>query len=368
MGKMHPRYAKTEIFNRIRWVNNFRIVFGSIFFIGLILMNVSRVILPEPTFVLVLVGLFILFYAILTYYYLETQKPTLNELILLSVFLGVVDLIFITAFVYFSGGFESPYFVFYLLVLTAVLVSAPYFPKAVFLGAAATAVFYDSILFLTAYGMIPYYSRRGEVFSLLDIQVRQSMVNSILVPAVIFFFSLGVFMVEKFLEKERQDLKAKIESDRSFETKVTALSSVYWTLTHVLRPEPMLSQALSKTLEALGLSSGMICLVDPRKGLTCRTKQGVSQEIVYNFEGKKIVEVAESLPNLKGIIVGNEVIHNISIRKLFFRNKALGLLVLFGKEGEEWLDPKLNVCLDALADEIAAAIYYGKIFKTLKTA
>lgn len=363
---MQIRYTKSEITNRVHWVNFFRVIFGSIFFAGLVLMNAFHVSLPAPTVVLTLIGLFILFYAMLTYYYLKTQKPSLNEIVFLSVFLGIVDILFITAFVYFSGGYDSPYFAFYLLVLATVPVVTPYFIQSVFLWAAVATALYELIITATMSNQIPYYMRGVGISYMTEHQERISVISAFAIPTIIVLFSLGVYALGRVLESERQKLWQEMAEAKGLDKKIVALSSAYWTFTHVFKPEIMLNQALDKILEALGLSLGMVMLLDRQNNLACRVCRNVPREVIDSFHGKSLKQAAETPPNLKGIVIGGEVIRNIVVRSLVFHNRSIGLLVLFEKEGEERIDARLKEPLDAVADEMASAIYYGKLLRRLK--
>jgi hypothetical protein len=316
--------------------------------------------------VLMLIGIAILFYATLTFYYLATQKPALSEIIFLSVFLGVVDIVFITAFVYFSGGIESPYFVLYLLVLSTVLVSSPYYPQAVFLWTAFAALFYDAMVLLTMFDLIPFYSRSAEVTALGPQYVRISQMSLLLIPLLLFFFSFWTYTVMKLLQRERGELETEVESEKKYEKMLAAFTAVLWVLTHVFRLDTMLGKALDKLLGALGLSSGLVLLVDKQNKLVCLAEQGVPPVVVDIFHGKNARQAEVTPANLKGILFGEDVIRNLAVKKIVFRQKQLGILVLFGKEGEEWWVPKFEAQLASVTDEMGVAINYGKMFRQLK--
>jgi hypothetical protein len=130
----------------------------------------------------------------------------------------------------------------------------------------------------------------------------------------------------------------------------------------------MLAQALEKLLEALGLSAGMIMLADPKKGLSCVAKQGVPAELPAAFAGRRLEGLTTEPVNLKGIVIGGEVIRHTAVMTLAFHHRRLGALVLFVKEGEETLDQKVVPVLEALADELAAAIFYSRLMGRLRTA
>jgi hypothetical protein len=362
----HLKYSKNELLNRVYWVNNFRIVFGFFFFVGLMLLNAFRIVLPVNIVALIMLGIAVLVYGALSFLYLSTQKPALTEIIFISVFLGIIDIVVITVFVYFSGGYESPYFVFYLLALTSVSLGVPFLTFSVFLMAVAASVFYDAMIFLTVFHWIPFYSKTQELSMLGAQDVYLSYASAIFIPIIILFFSFGIYLMVRFMESMRQELEDKVEEEKSIEKIIASLSQVYWILTHVLRLDEMLDKALHKLLEILKINSGMILLIDQKKGLVCRASHDVPAAVCHNFEGKTFKEVSELPANLKGFVWGAEALHNWSIRKLVFHNKPQGLLVFFGKEGEAWIDPRFKEPLDALADELAAAIYYGKLFKKFK--
>lgn len=362
----HARYSKNEIHERVFWVNNFRLFFGLAFFVGLILMNALSVSLSVDVLLLIMVGIAILVYSLLSFAYLSTQRPALNELVFFSVFLAMIDMVVITIFVYFSGGYESPYFVFYLLALTTVVMGIPYLIFSVFLLAATASIFYDLMIFFTSFeGVLPFYSRlHGRTF-LTGQDVYLSCLSAFIIPAVIFFFAAGFYAIAKFMENIRQESDNRIDAEKNVERTISSFSQVYFILTHVFKLDEMLNQALGKLLEILNLNSGLVLVLDAEKKLVSVASHNVPRGVIDNFEGKPFKEMGDLPPNLKGIVLGGELIHNWSLWKLIFHDKPQGLLVFFGKEGETWIDPRYKDSLDAIADEMASAIYYGGLFKKL---
>jgi len=359
---MQVRFSKAEIIDRIIWVNLFRIAFGCFFFFGLVVLNLFDIYLASPTFVLVLIGIFILMYAGLTHYYLVTQKTVLAELVFLTVFLTAVDLFCITGFIYFSGGIESPYVPLYILILASVPVSMPQLPYAVFFWAFGAALLYDAVIILTYFDLIPFYSRQAIVVALGQANLRLSVFSCFLAPAIDFFFAFAAFSASSYIHDQRAKLEVEMARETELGKKAQGFAEVHWILTHVLKPEAMLNQALKKLLEVLHLSSGLILTLEPREGLACRARQGVPPELMSVFIGKSLKEAAVHPANLKEIVVAGEAIQNIFNRKLIFHKKELGLLVIFGKEGEEWLEPRMAAPLDAIVDEVGAAVFYSKFF------
>ena len=363
---MQVRFSKAEIIGRSYWVNLFRLAFGSLFFIGLLVMNIFGVFLASPTIVLFLIGMFILFYAVLTHYYLISQKPMLNEAVFLAIFLTAADLLCITGFVYFSGGVESAYVPLYLLILASVPISMPQLQYAIFVWTTTAAVLYDAMLLLTYFDLVPFYSRQAVVRAMGPFDLRLSLVSCFLIPAIYFFFAIAAYAASQYIHGQRAKLEDEMAKESELGKQAQGFAGVHWVLTHVLRPEATLNQALKKLLEVLRLSSGMILTLEPRKGLVCRARQGVSPELVAVFEGKALKEVATKPDNLEEIVIAGEAIQNIFSQKLVFHKKALGLLVIFGKEGEVWLDPKLVASLEATVDEVGAAIFYSRFLRYLR--
>ena len=366
---MEVKYSKTEILNRVTWANHFRIIFGSIFFVGLIVMNTLGIFLREPTIVLVLIGLSILFYSLLSYYYLTTQKPSLGETIFLSVFLGAVDMLAITVFVYFSGGPESPYFVFYLLILASALFSAPYFQQAVFIWAAIAALLYDVLLLLTIFKALPIYTRFAEIVDLNAPLARVALTNMFLIPALLFFFALGVYLVGRLIRQERLGLQQEIEAERTLEKKIAGFNQVHWLLTHVLNLDKLLVEVLARVLDILDLDSGLIMVTDQKGALVPKASKNIPPELLEVLRQQNLKQLDLTPANLKGIMIGNEMISHLTVRKLTFRDRRqLGLLLLLGREGEHWPGAKLNAALDSVIDELSAALYYNWLFKRIKVA
>jgi hypothetical protein len=365
MAQMHARYSKNEIHERITWINNFRLFFGLAFFVGLILLNAFNVALSLDVLILVLIGIAIMVYSLLCFAYLATQKPALNELTFFAVFLALIDMFVITTFVYFSGGYESPYFVFYLLGLTTIVMGIPYLTASVFLLAGAASVFYDLMIFFTNFQALPFYSRLHGRVTLTPPDAQLGLINALIVPIVIFFFAVGFYAIAKFMENTRLENDNKLDAEKNVEKTLSAFGQVYFVLTHVFKLDEMLNQALKKLLEILKLKSGMILTLDPQKKLVCAANHGVQRGVIDNFVHKPFKEMSELPANLKGIVLGGEFIHNWSSWKLVFHGKPQGLLIFFGAEGEAWIDARYKDALDAVAEEMSAAIYYGSLFKKL---
>lgn len=363
---MEVRYSKAEVLSRVAWANHFRIIFGSIFFFGLIVMNSLGIFLREPTIVLVLIGLAVLFYALLSYYYLTTQRPSLGETIFLSVFLGVVDMLAITVFVYFSGGADSPYFVFYLLVLAAKLISTPYFPQAVFLWAAVAAFCYDALLLLLLTGFLPVYARGAEIVGLTPAVAHSITTNFFLIPAVLFFFALGVYLIGQVTRQERLTLQSELEGEKELEKKLAAFGQVNWLLTHMFSLDTMLNDVLAKLLDILDLGSGLIMITDQKGALVPKAAKNVPPELLAVFSRQNLKQLDISPANLKGIMIDNDVIHHLMLKKLAFQKRSLGLLVLFCREGEHCPNAKLSAALEPIVDELSVTLYYARLFRRVK--
>lgn len=363
---MHARYSKNEIHERIFWVNNFRLFFGLAFFVLLIGLNAFCVNLSVDVLLLIMIGIAILVYSLLSFAYLSAQKPALNELVFFSGFLAMLDMAVITIFVYFSGGYQSPFFVFYLLALTTVVMGIPYMTFSVFLLAGAAAVFYDLMIFFTNYDrVLPFYSRLLGRTPLTDQDVLFSTLSAAIIPLIIFFFAAGFYAIARFMENVRLENDSRIDAEKEAEKSLAAFSQVFFVLTHVFKQPEMLSRALAKLLEVLNLHSGLVLVVDRDRKLALGAAASVPKGVIDNFVGKSFREMEDLPPNLKGIVLGGELIHNWSLHKLIFHNKPQGLLVFFGKEGESWIDPRYKESLEAVADEMASAVYYSNLFKKL---
>jgi hypothetical protein len=363
---MEVKYSKAEILNRVAWANHFRIIFGSIFFVGLIIMNTLGIFLREPTVVLVLIGISILFYSLLSYYYLTTQKPSLGEVIFLSFFLGLVDVVAITVFIYFSGGADSPYFAFFLLILASKLVSTPYFQQVVFVWAAIAAACYDGLLLLLLTGLLPVYGRNAMMIGLTPAMERSIVTNMFLIPALLFIFALGVYLIGRVSRQERLELQEELDGEKELEKKIASFSQVYWTLTHVFNLDNMLSEVLDKVLEILGHGSGLIMVTDQKGGLVPKASKNVPPQLLEAFRQQNLKQLDISPANLKGIMIDDEVISNLLLKKLLFQKRPLGLLVIFCREGERCPNAKLQAALEPVVDELSAALYYGKLLRRVK--
>ncbi|MCU0640494.1 MAG: hypothetical protein MUC35_00200 [Candidatus Margulisbacteria bacterium] len=357
------KYSKAEIISRVTWANHFRIIFGSIFFVGLLVMNIMGVFLSEPTVVLIMIGLAILFYALLGFYYLQTQRPSLGETVFLSVFLGMIDMVAITTFVYFSGGAESPYFVFYLLVLATGIVSSPYFPQAVFLWAGLAAVLYDAMVLLIMNGALPYYTRNAEIGQLTELFFRQANTTLFMTPAITILFALGVFLVSLVNRRERGLMQGELEEEKALEKKMAGFNQVYWALTHILSLDKMLGEVLEKILQLLDLNSGLIMTCDQYGDKSRQIAHKVPPELTAMFNCQNLKKMEISPANLKGVMINDVLIASVLFKRLVFHDRLVGMMVLFVREGEHTPGAKLNAALDAAADELAAALYYERLLK-----
>lgn len=363
---MYPRYSKAEIIDRYYWTNNFRIILGIAFFAIFILFNFFRVDLPENIYVLMLIGLFILFYGLLTYYYLKAQNVSLNEIIFLSTFLVIMDLLCLTVFVYFSGGHQSLAFIGYFLVVAVVPFWAPYIIFSPLFWALFSAFLYDGLLLLVATKAIPFIALHQGVTSLGPADIKGISVNAITIPTVLILFAIGEIMILKYMRSERAGLEERLDHEKEVEKRYASFSSVFWILTHALGTRQMLKEALDKLLEILSLRSGMILLLDPKKGAVSNATRGIPEEMVQAIRGKQVKEIDDIFANLQGIFVGKEFIQKELIKKLVFHGKTMGFLILFSKEDSLRVSSDLRDMLDAVADEMAAAVYYGKLFRRIR--
>jgi hypothetical protein len=282
-----------------------------------------------------------------------------NEAIFLAIFLTAADLLCITGFVYFSGGVESAYVPLYLFILISIPITMPQFQYGIFVWTLTATFLYDAMLLMTYFDLVPFYSRHTVVLAMGPANLRLSLISCFLTPAIFLFFAVAVYIGAGYLRGQRARLEEEVARETELGKQVQGFAEVHSILTHVFTPEKMLNQTLKKLLEVLHLSSGLILTLEPRGGLVCRSRQGVPAELVQVFQGKSLKAAAGNRENLKEIVVAGESIQNISSRKLIFHRRELGLLVLFGKEGEPWLEPKLAAQLQALVDEIGAAVFYS---------
>ncbi|MBN2057851.1 MAG: hypothetical protein JW782_03540 [Candidatus Saganbacteria bacterium] len=363
---MLPRYTKTEIIDRVYWMNNFRLLLGGSFFVILVIQNIFCVRLSENVFVLMLLGLGILFYSLLTYYYLRTQKISLNEIIFLSTFLGIVDLIVMTLFNYFSGGPQSPYVIAYVLFIALVPFWSPYSAYGPLIWALLTIGLYESMLILVSLGVLPLVQIDGGL--IIDQQYLPKLchVNGIVLPIVLFCISLCEVFIIQYLGKERLNLESALNRERDVERKYSAFTSIFWTLTHVFNLDVMLKDALEKMLAVLGLHSGLIVLMDKKKVVRVGANMGVPEEFLSALRSKKIKEISDVLDNVQGIFLGKEFIQKELVRKLVFRRKTVGFFILFSHGEGLNITHDLEKMLEAVADEMAAAVYYGRLVRKVR--
>lgn len=364
---MYPRYTKAEIIDRYYWTNFFRIILGAAFFFILVLFNFFAIELSENILFLMVIGLFVLFYGLLTYYYLEKQKVALNEIIFLSTFLSIVDLIVVSVFVYLSGGHESLAFVGYFLFIAVVPFWAPYIPFSPLFWAVFASFLYDVMLLLTSGGVIPFYTLQKGASAVTPLIAKSIAINAVVVPTMLVGFALGEMMLLKYLRGRRAELEEELDHEKIVERRYASFSSVFWILTHVIRTSQMLTKALEKILEILSLKSGMILILDPKKGAVCSAITGIPDEVVKAVCGKQVKEINDIFSNLQGIFFGKEFIQKELIKKLVFHRRTVGFLILFSRGEGVHVSSELREMLDAVADEMASAIYYGKLLRRIRT-
>ncbi|MBN2058424.1 MAG: HAMP domain-containing histidine kinase [Candidatus Saganbacteria bacterium] len=130
-----------------------------------------------------------------------------QTLFLQSLFL-IFDILTVTFFIYISGGLESPYWFFYLvLIIISGFGVYSYTSFSVFLIAVFSAAFYLGLLVLTYYGIIPTY---GPTFSLSPQELLRSIINKAVFTTISFFlFAATIYYFSKLIVQHRYELAKK---------------------------------------------------------------------------------------------------------------------------------------------------------------
>ena len=197
MGKTEEKnyFPVMAICSGMQAINDFRLALGLFFLINFNILLFFRIYTNSGYELALLLGIYLFFYAFFTKYYLASQlEPAFGEIIFLSVFITILDLGIITAFIFFTGAAESPYALLYLLSLISIPLTFPYYLKSLFIWAFAASAAYLFMLFFTYSRLIlvlngysPNIERSPDVIRHLQI------VNGIGVPAIIFILAAAAY-------------------------------------------------------------------------------------------------------------------------------------------------------------------------------
>jgi hypothetical protein len=197
-------FSRGELTDRLLLVNNFRLVLGAVFFVYTFILLFLRVYFSPGTEAILFLGLYLFAYSFLTQYYLKSQKhPALVEVIFLSGFIMFLDLILVTAFVYFTGAGESPFFLFYAVNLVNAVFTIPYFLPSVFICWGIITFLYEGILLMVASGQLPAFPRFmvGQIGT--EVSWRITLTNAVGVPLILLGLAIVAYLLAKYLLVER---------------------------------------------------------------------------------------------------------------------------------------------------------------------
>ncbi|MBU1013905.1 MAG: PAS domain S-box protein [Bacteroidetes bacterium] len=121
-------------------------------------------------YVCILLGVIIIFYNSLGYFYVKKKGDAveLNKLVSIILFQILADIIIITGIIHFSGGVFSPYAFFYFFPIVAITLCLSDFPRFCYYSSATVNVSYVAMLFLEYFNVIPppeVYSELLEVYA-----------------------------------------------------------------------------------------------------------------------------------------------------------------------------------------------------------
>ncbi len=349
------------------WTNNFRLLLGMVFFINFTIMLFFKIYVNSGYEIALMLGLYFFVYAILSRYYLTMQMVfNLGELIFLSGFLAILDLLFVTGFVYFTGAAESPYFVLYLLNLAAVMIEFPYFPQSVFIWSLCATALYDSILFMTLMvhplftGFMPGSERAWPVV------YRLTLINGVGVPAMFFFFSGVAYYITGYVSRFRKNFEKMIVNELSAQEEIAALSNISWILTKVNDVNYMLQRILEETFKVLRISSGAVLLIEPNKHhYTGKVSICVPSPLMdYFFTHDPSARITDKDPGLKKILEQEKIQEHVIKPIMKPGGKQIGKIIFFARNNEGFSQRGLFL-LDSIINELSISLSYAMFCERL---
>lgn len=355
-------FSKQELIERLTWVNNFRFLLGLFFFINFTVLLFFRLYADPGYEAALIAGLFLFSYSFLVRYYLNSQKAiSLGEVVFLSVFLSVMDLVITSAFIYFTGAVESPHFILYLLNIISVILTFPYFPQAVIIAAAGGTFCYEVILWcqLTGYrsfvpGFTPGSERSPQVIQ------RLLLTNSMAIPVILFVASIIAFFLSRHITSIRKRFDKILVDEGQSQAEITSLSNISWILTRVGDLSYMLERVLEEVFKIMGVSSGGIFIISAKTGyFQKKASIGLPTPLTtYLARQKPGTLPNEKDPALKKMIADDKITEMLAKSILAPKGIQMGYVVLFAR-GEEQFSKRGIVILDSIVAELSIALGYA---------
>ncbi|HTY13391.1 MAG TPA: hypothetical protein VMD02_04305, partial [Candidatus Omnitrophota bacterium] len=311
-----------------------------------------------------MLGLYFFVYAILSRYYLSIQRTfNLGELLFLSVFLSILDLIFVTSFVYFTGAAESPYFVLYLLNLATIAIEFPFFPQALFIWSFCATAGYDVMIFmnLMARPIFPGFTPGSE--RAWPVVFRLSLINGIGVPVMFFFFSGVAYYIIAIMRRLRKRLDRMTVNEVGSQEEIAALSNISWITTKINDLDNMLERVLEQTFKVLRVSSGAALLYSQRGKCSTKISKNAPASIMdYICSRDPEAKISEKDPAFKKLME-QEKINEFFIKPIVTpRGKKIGKLVFFSRTNEEFSKRGLFL-LDSIVNELSVSLAYALMYE-----
>jgi hypothetical protein len=365
-------FTKAELVDRLILVNSFRLVLGSVFFVFLIILFFLRLYFSPGTEATLFLGLYLFSYSFLTQYYIKTSKRlALVEVLFLSGFVLLLDIILITGFVYFSGAGESPFFIFYGISLINAVFTIPYFLPSVFICWGIITFLYEGILFMVASGQLPTFPRFlvGQIGT--EVSWRITLTNAVGVPLILLGLAIVAYLLAKYLLVERRRFERILVEDDTTQEEIAAVSNISWILTRINDVDYMLEQVLEESFKILKLHSGAIFIVNPKnkhyhKKVSIGVPSALNDYLTKLKPGHLPSEDDRNLAHL----MKQEKMESLICRPLLApRGVKLGMIIFFVKEGEGPGKRGLFV-LDSIVNELGIALAYalfcGKLLPRIK--
>ncbi|MBI5699552.1 hypothetical protein HZC35_04475 [Candidatus Saganbacteria bacterium] len=361
-------FTRSELAERLLLVNNFRLALGFFFFAYFAALGFLRLTFSPGTEAVLFLGLFLFTYSLLTQYFLKTQKMiAMVEIVFLSVFITLLDIVLITLSIYFTGGGENPFFVFYLLSLLMTAFIFPYYRAGLFIWLAATLVFYEGQILMTLNGSLPIFPRFLSDQINPAISGRIIILNALGVPLVLLGACLAVYFISGYLLKERHLFKKILVEEETAQQEFAAISNISWILTRLQDLDYMLEKVLEETFKLLKLHSGSVLVVHPKNAhYHKRCSIGVPTA-VNNFLSKlKPGRMPSEEDRNFGSLLKDEGIESFVAKPLLAPGGTyLGMIVFFIHQGETPSKRGL-FNLDAIVNELGIVLAYALFIEKLK--
>lgn len=359
-----PIFTRHELIDRLSLVNGFRLMLGALFFAFLTALGFLKFYFSPGMEAILFLGLFLFSYSLLTHYYLKTQATiAMVEVIFLSAFITLLDILMITVSIYFTGGGESPFFIFYLLSLLVTTFIFPYYLPGLFVWLAGVLLFYEGMIFMILTGTLPAFPRFLSGQSNPEVSWRITLINAISIPVILLAACLAAYFFSRHLLKERHHFKKILVEEETSQQEFAALSNISWIMTRIQDVDYMLEQVLEESFKLLKLHSGAIFMLNHKK-----ISRGVPAALNNYLTKIKPCELpAEDDPKLRRLLKEEKIERFICKSLVAPKGAHLGMIIFFVRQGESPSQRGL-FNFDAIVNELSIVLGYALFIDKIKSS